>query len=57
MGWLRPGRTVRACRGERVYHHGVVEVVMPQAMVVWIREAGLGTRKMIDLGEYTLRSC
>jgi hypothetical protein len=30
---------------------------MPQAMVVWIREAGLGTRKMIDLEEYTLRSC
>ncbi|MFI7480932.1 hypothetical protein ACH9EU_00810 [Kocuria sp. M1R5S2] len=57
MGWLRPGRTVRVCRGERVYHHGVVEVVMPQAMVLWIREAGLGTRKMIDLEEFVLHPC
>jgi hypothetical protein len=56
MKWLRPGRAVQVCRGERVYHHGVVEVIMPQAGVLWIREDGLGTRKMIDLQEYVLRA-
>jgi hypothetical protein len=27
---------------------------MPQAKVLWIRENGLGTRKMIDLDDYVL---
>jgi hypothetical protein len=52
---LRPGCAVQIWRKGVLHHQGVVEEAMLQAKVRWIREDGLGTRKMIDLDDYVLR--
>ncbi|WP_158279257.1 hypothetical protein [Kocuria rosea] len=37
-------------------HAGVVEEVAPELGVVWIRERGLGARKMLSTDQYCLRT-
>jgi hypothetical protein len=53
--WPQPGSPIQAWRYGMLHHRGIVEAVMHQAGVLWIREDGLGDRKLIDLAEYVLR--
>ncbi|MFF0988848.1 hypothetical protein [Kocuria nitroreducens] len=53
--WPRPGSTVQAWRYDVLHYQGEVEDIMPGSGVLWIREHGLGVRKMIDLREYHVR--
>ncbi|MFF0903354.1 UNVERIFIED_CONTAM: hypothetical protein RF653_06725 [Kocuria sp. CPCC 205316] len=51
----RPGCPVQAWRYDVLHYRGVVEETLLSSGVLWIREDGLGHRKMIDLQEYHLR--
>lgn len=53
----RPGCPVQAWRYDVLHYQGVVEETLLSLGVLWIREDGLGERKMIDLREYHLRLC
>lgn len=49
---LLPGQRVQARVHEVVHWTGTVETVATPLGVVWIREDGLGKRKLLDLREY-----
>lgn len=49
---LLPGQQVQARVNGVVHWTGTVETVSVPLGVVWIREAGLGERKLLDLQEY-----
>lgn len=49
---LRPGQPVQARTHGVVHWTGTVETVSVPLGVVWIREDGLGERKLLDLQEY-----
>ncbi|MFI7581223.1 hypothetical protein [Kocuria kalidii] len=53
----RPGCLIQAWRYDVLHYRGVVEETLLSSGVLWIREDGLGDRKMIDLREYHLRLC
>ncbi|MEX5236117.1 hypothetical protein [Kocuria arenosa] len=53
----RPGCSIQAWRYDVLHYQGVVEETLLSSGVLWIREDGLGDRKMIDLQEYRLRLC
>lgn len=55
LAQLRPGQVVEAWRGDQLTHSGVVEEVMPELELLWIRESVLGARQLIELQEYELR--
>lgn len=57
IGWLRPGSSIQAWRYDVLHYQGVVEETLLSSGVLWIREHGLGARKMIDLQEYRLSLC
>ncbi|MGQ1797354.1 hypothetical protein ACT4S5_09485 [Kocuria oceani] len=49
---LRPGQVVQARLRGVVHWTGTVDTVSVALGVVWIRENGLGERKLLDLQEY-----
>ncbi len=49
---LRPGQVVQARFRGVVHWTGTVETVSVALGVIWIRENGLGERKLLDLQEY-----
>lgn len=51
-GKLHPGQPVQARIRGVVHWEGTVETVSASLGVVWIRENGLGERKLLDLREY-----
>jgi hypothetical protein len=51
---LRGGEQIQAWVGPMVRYMGVVELASPRLGVVWIRDAALGERIMLDLCEYRL---
>jgi hypothetical protein len=53
---LRVGEQVQAWVGPMMRYVGVVELASPRFGVIWIRDAALGERIMLDLGEYRLYS-
>ena len=53
---LRPGDHLGAWENGMLCHAGVVEEVAPELGVVWIRERGLGARKMLSADQYCLRT-
>ena len=52
---LRPGERVQAWAGEVVHWSGTVETVSAELGVVWIREDGMGARRLLDLDEHQVR--
>jgi hypothetical protein len=54
VGQLHPGQRVQACVDGVAHWTGTVETVAVALGVVWIREDGLGERKLLDLWEYQL---
>lgn len=56
-GQLRPGERVEVHRDAVVHHLGVVDGAAPHLGVVWIRDAGTGTRTMLSHDEVVLRPC
>ena len=53
---LRPGEHLEAWENGMLCHTGVVEEIAPELGVVWIRERGLGARKMLSADQYCLRT-
>ena len=53
---LRPGDHLGAWENGVLCHAGVVEEVALELGVVWIRERGLGARKMLSTDQYCLRT-
>lgn len=53
---LRPGDHLEAWENGMLRHAGVVEEVAPDLGVVWIRERGLGARKMLSADQHCLRT-
>ena len=51
---VHPGHRLEAWSGGALRHVGVVEEKLPELGVLWIREAGTGERKMLDLISYDL---
>lgn len=56
LSTLRPGDHLQAWEHGLLCHSGVVEEVAPELGVVWIREPGLGGRKMLSADQHQLRS-
>lgn len=52
---LRPGQVVQARLRGVVHWVGTVDTVSIALEVVWIRENGLGERKLLDLREYQVQ--
>lgn len=52
---LRHGDLVEAKSADGTFYHGSVCQVAPKLGVVWIDEAPLGLRKMLDSGDYVIR--
>ncbi|MFW6186541.1 MAG: hypothetical protein ACOC84_00865 [Actinomycetota bacterium] len=52
---LRVGDQVQAWSGAMLHYVGIVELVSLRLKVVWIRDLGLGERRMLDLQDYQLR--
>ena len=55
LSTLRPGDHLQAWEHGMLCHAGVVEEVAPELGVVWIREPGLGARKMLSADQHQLR--
>lgn len=53
---VHPGQRVEVWVGQELRCRGLVEEFVPQLGVVWIREAGIGERKMIATEGCTFRS-
>jgi hypothetical protein len=53
---MHPGQRVEVWDGEVLRCRGLVEEHVPQLGVVWIREAGIGERKMITTTGCSFRS-
>lgn len=56
LSTLRPGDHLQAWEDGMLCHAGVVEEVAPALGVVWIREPGLGARKMLSVDQHQLRT-
>ena len=56
LSTLRPGDHLEAWEHGMLCHAGVVEEVAPELGVVWIREPGLGARKMLSVDQHQLRT-
>lgn len=53
---LQPGDHLEAWEDQTLHYTGTVDEVAPALGVVWIREAGLGLRKMLSVHQYRLRT-
>lgn len=53
---VHPGQRVEVWKGQELRCRGLVEEFVPQLGVVWIREAGIGERKMIATEGCSFRS-
>lgn len=53
---VHPGQRVEVWEGQELRCRGLVEEHVPQLGVVWIREAGIGERKMIATEGCSFRS-
>lgn len=53
---VHPGQRVEVWTGQELRCRGLVEEHVPQLGVVWIREAGIGERKMIATEGCSFRS-
>ena len=52
---LRLGEHLEAWENGMLCHTGVAEEIAPELGVVWIRERGLGARKILSTDQYCLR--
>lgn len=57
IGMLKPGDMVEARRGKVVHHRGRVDSVAPDLGVAWMTEAVPGSRRIIDVEEFTFWLC
>ncbi|AUI53794.1 hypothetical protein [Arthrobacter crystallopoietes] len=51
---LLPGEFVEAKSRSGLSFRGLVDDIAPESGVIWIFEDPLGTRRMLDLGEYSV---
>jgi hypothetical protein len=51
---LAPDDRVTAWVGEVLHYAGIVETVAVELGVIWIREDGIGARKLLDVGVYRI---
>lgn len=51
---IRPGDHLEAVSQGVVHHQGVVEDIAPDAGVVWVRDSGIGERKMLATDTFEL---
>lgn len=52
---LAAGMRVDAYKNNRLHLRGVVETYAPDLGVLWIRELGIGSRKMLCLQDYQIK--
>ncbi|AUI53759.1 hypothetical protein [Arthrobacter crystallopoietes] len=52
---LRRGDRIEAVGPDRVRYNGRVEEIAPEVGALWIMEEPLGTRKMLDTIDYSVR--
>lgn len=51
---FHPGDQLEAVRQGVVHHQGVVEDIAPAVGVVWVRDSGIGERKMLATDTFEL---